>query len=158
MGNNRYWDNACQILSPHDENIEAKISTCGEPWTWDKNLVNISDLCQDTDGVIDSYFKEIASLSRFQYVVLQDECVLGFAKYITFREDNEKTSLKFTYTAMHGVGYPFAKRAFETFNFLPLIPVEEQVMPDPEFPTVEFPNPEEGKGALVCFTKTKSTT
>lgn len=51
------------------------------------------------------------------------------------------------YTAMHGVGLPFAKRAFSEFGLSPFIPISEQVEPDPEFPTVQFPNPEE-KNAL----------
>lgn len=51
---------------------------------------------------------------------------------------------------MHGVGTPYAKRSFEVFGLKPFIPVKEQVEPDPDFPTVAFPNPEEGKGALVC--------
>ena len=54
------------------------------------------------------------------------------------------------YTAMHGVGWRFIQMAVETFGFKPCIPVKEQVEPDPEFPTVPFPNPEEGKSALVC--------
>ena len=56
---------------------------------------------------------------------------------------------------MHGVGTPYAKRSFEVFGLKSFIPVKEQVEPDPDFPTVAFPNPEEGKGALVskkwCF-------
>ena len=48
---------------------------------------------------------------------------------------------------MHGVSDPFVQRAFETFNIPPYVPVREQQKPDPEFPTVKFPNPEE-KGAL----------
>jgi phosphoglucomutase len=50
---------------------------------------------------------------------------------------------------MHGVGTPFAKKSFEMFGLKPFIPVSRQVEPDPDFPTVAFPNPEEGKGALV---------
>ena len=49
---------------------------------------------------------------------------------------------------MHGVSHPFMLRAFGCAGFRPFIPVEEQQAPDPEFPTVKFPNPEE-KGALV---------
>lgn len=46
---------------------------------------------------------------------------------------------------MHGVSDPFVHRAFSLFGFEPflLVPVEEQRFPDPEFPTVPFPNPEE---------------
>lgn len=36
----------------------------------------------------------------------------------------------------------------------PLTPVLEQIEPDPEFPTVKFPNPEEGKSALDLAIKT----
>lgn len=43
---------------------------------------------------------------------------------------------------MHGVGHEFSIEAFKSFNLKPFIPVVEQVQPDPEFPTVKFPNPE----------------
>jgi phosphoglucomutase len=49
---------------------------------------------------------------------------------------------------MHGVSDYYIKRAFKSFGFAPFIPVKEQRKPDPDFPTVRFPNPEE-KGALV---------
>ena len=52
---------------------------------------------------------------------------------------------------MHGVGWRFVQMAVDTFGFKPCIPVKEQVEPDPDFPTVTFPNPEEGKSALVCI-------
>ncbi|CAO3613777.1 unnamed protein product [Mucor hiemalis] len=126
-----YWENACQIIPPHDEAIADTILKDLQPWGWDKELVDKSDLVSDpTDqGVIDAYFEEVKDLCKY-------------------RSDNETTDIKFVYTAMHGVGHPFAKRAFECFGLPPFVPVEEQVLPDPDFPTVAFPNPEEGKGAL----------
>ncbi|KAI9308899.1 hypothetical protein BJ944DRAFT_259452 [Cunninghamella echinulata] len=132
-----YWENACQIIPPHDEGIASSILQHLEPWDWNYDLVNTSELCVDpkNENVIDSYFEELATLS-------------------TYRDDNEKSNLKFVYTAMHGVGTPFAKRAFETFHLNPFYPVLEQVEPDPEFPTVAFPNPEEGKGSLSLAIKT----
>jgi len=54
---------------------------------------------------------------------------------------------------MHGVSDSFAKQAFTTFGFPPYVPVIEQQFPDPEFPTVRFPNPEE-KGALDLALRT----
>lgn len=70
------------------------------------------------------------------------------------REDNSSSSLKITYTAMHGVGYEFSKESFKAFNLNPFVPVLEQIEPDPEFPTVKFPNPEEGKSSLNLAIKT----
>ena len=55
------------------------------------------------------------------------------------------------YTAMHGVGWRFVEMSINTFGFKPCVPVKEQILPDPEFPTVTFPNPEEGKSALVRY-------
>jgi phosphomannomutase len=54
---------------------------------------------------------------------------------------------KFVYTAMHGVGWETAKRVFADAGFGEPIVVPEQIEPDPAFPTVAFPNPEE-PGAL----------
>ena len=44
---------------------------------------------------------------------------------------------------MHGVSHVFMLEAFKSFGFQPFVPVQEQQTPDPEFPTVKFPNPEE---------------
>lgn len=52
---------------------------------------------------------------------------------------------------MHGVSNIFVWRAFDAFGFPPFTPVEEQVYPDPEFPSVKFPNPEE-KGIVTRTT------
>lgn len=49
---------------------------------------------------------------------------------------------------MHGVGDRFMRQAFDLFGLPPYIPVVTQQNPDPEFPTVRFPNPEE-KGSLA---------
>ena len=52
------------------------------------------------------------------------------------RDLNLRTKLKFTYTAMHGVGYEFSVESFKSFDHIPFIPVKEQIHPDPDFPTV----------------------
>ena len=38
---------------------------------------------------------------------------------------------------MHGVGYEFSVESFKSFDLTPFIPVKEQILPDPEFPTVK---------------------
>ena len=44
-----------------------------------------------------------------------------------FRDMNSTSPVKFTYTAMHGVGYKYVLEAFKAFNFKPPIPVKQQV-------------------------------
>lgn len=48
---------------------------------------------------------------------------------------------------MHGVGYQWVQQAFKLYNHAAVDAVPSQAQPDPQFPTVKFPNPEE-KGAL----------
>ncbi len=55
--------------------------------------------------------------------------------------------LKIVYTAMHGVGYETMMKIFAGAGFTDVTGVPEQIAPDPDFPTVAFPNPEEA-GAL----------
>src|SRR5262249_39181460 len=57
------------------------------------------------------------------------------------------TDLTIVYTPLHGVGGPLALEALRRAGFSRVHPVEEQLHPDPAFPTVRFPNPEE-PGAL----------
>lgn len=44
---------------------------------------------------------------------------------------------------MHGVGYHFVQKLLDHFHIPPCEVVNEQIEPDPTFPTVSFPNPEE---------------
>ncbi|KAK3839746.1 MAG: hypothetical protein J3R72DRAFT_402106 [Linnemannia gamsii] len=129
-----YWENACQIIPPHDEGIAQMIHDNLDPWVWDYKSFENPALVDPTEELVPAYFKEVDSL-----------CIA--------KEANTASETKFVYTAMHGVGYPFAKEVFERFGFKPLILTKEQVLPDPEFPTVAFPNPEEGKGALALAFK-----
>lgn len=131
-----YWENAVQIIAPHDAGIAAAIQANLDPIAWDLNSVaNLDELVINrTEEMKVAYLEYIASLSRT-------------------RSTNASVPLKFTNTSMHGVSQAIIDRANEVFNFKPLEHVNEQQKPDPEFPTVAFPNPEE-KGALDLAIKT----
>lgn len=68
-------------------------------------------------------------------------------------ESNATSDLQFVYTAMHGVGYRYVESAFKAAHLNPVLPVKEQRDANPEFPTVKFPNPEEGASSLVLSMK-----
>src|SRR5262249_58992013 len=55
----------------------------------------------------------------------------------------EGLDLSIVYTPVHGVGAPLALEALRRAGFSRVHPVPEQLQPDPAFPTVRFPNPEE---------------
>lgn len=59
------------------------------------------------------------------------------------RINNERAACRVVYTAMHGVGGRALHHALQASGFALSFPVEEQQHPDPTFPTVRFPNPEE---------------
>ncbi|KAG1819614.1 uncharacterized protein BJ212DRAFT_1341994 [Suillus subaureus] len=120
-----YWENAVQIIGPHDVGIAQSIMQHLEPRVHDASQVIESGLCFDyTEEMKKGYFHSLSNLR---------------AKILSF----DGASVAFVNTSMHGVGDPFASRAFEIAGFLPYTPVKEQQHPDPEFPTVKFPNPEE---------------
>ncbi|KAJ7349354.1 hypothetical protein DFH08DRAFT_865203 [Mycena albidolilacea] len=128
-----YWENAVQIIGPHDKGISASIKSNLEPQTWMTEQLH-SQCLDRTQEMKDAYFSNLSSLNRS-------------------RPLNGQTEVKFVNTSMHGVSDLFVSRAFQSFGFLPFIPVTEQQQPDPEFPTVVFPNPEE-KGALDLALRT----
>ena len=63
--------------------------------------------------------------------------------------------LKIVYTAMHGVGTETVQRVFNHAGFATLILVDEQCTPDPDFPTVAFPNPEEPGAIDLALAKAR---
>lgn len=69
--------------------------------------------------------------------------LLRSSSYSAYRLRVDITPIKFVNTSMHGVSDAFASEVFKRAGFKPYIAVEEQKAPDPNFPTIRFPNPEE---------------
>lgn len=110
-----------QIVPPHDAGIAAEIAACPPA----------DEILQDSE--------------RIEEVDPRDEYVAAAAALAP--EGSEKADLKITLTAMHGVGGALTKRVLNEAGFGQVELVAEQAEPDPDFPTVSFPNPEE-PGAL----------
>jgi phosphomannomutase len=137
-----YWGNGPQIIPPHDKGIATAIAQNLSPWqaydTSSETIFGHSNLKEVTGPVADRYLDAIAGQSSFV-----DSRIFSDSKMHT----NDSSGIKVAYTAMHGVGRPWLQAAFKRFQLpMPLI-VPSQAEPDPTFPTVSFPNPEE-KGAL----------
>ncbi|KAK6636317.1 hypothetical protein RUM43_009976 [Polyplax serrata] len=135
-----YWRNGAQIIPPHDKEIQKSILKNLEPRhsSWDTASIKGNP----------NLFDPMSDILVAYYDKLQD--------IILFPELNQTSPIGIVYTAMHGVGYRYVMKAFEVANLKKFCPVVEQVEPDPEFPTVPFPNPEEGKSALNLSIETAS--
>ncbi len=105
-----------------------------------------SQIISPTDGYISKEIAAIASLSAqprgHEWTILGEDVI---EKYIHRTAILCKTpgDLKIVYTALHGVGTATIQRVFHAAGFASLILVDAQSEPDPDFPTVAFPNPEE---------------
>ena len=105
-----------------------------------------SQIVSPTDGFISKEISQITSLAAqprgTEWVILDDAIV---EKYVirTSRLVMNPGDLKIVYTALHGVGTETLQRVFHTAEFPEPILVKAQAQPDPAFPTVAFPNPEE---------------
>lgn len=117
-----YLGDGAQIVSPVDAEISAHIDAVGPLAEVPLRAEGVHPL---GEAIIDAYLDAISSL-------------------VPPWGARQLTSV---YTAMHGVGAEALRLAFERVGFPPPHEVVEQVEPDPDFPTVSFPNPEE-PGAL----------
>ncbi|XP_031416136.1 phosphoglucomutase-2 [Clupea harengus] len=128
-----YWSNGAQIIPPHDKGISMAIETSLEPWpkAWDTEEAMKSPLLKDP------------------YQDIHSEYFSAIQKHCFHREINQKSEVKIVHTSVHGVGHTFVQAAFKAFDLKPPFAVQEQKDPDPEFPTVKYPNPEEGEGVLT---------
>ena len=105
--------NASQIVSPADEQISAHIATQNHELT----RADVWEILND--DVLDRYVARTALIAPDVYPV------------------------RAIYTAMHGVGTETVEKVFAKAAYADPILVKAQTDPDPDFPTVAFPNPEE---------------
>ncbi|PFH36280.1 glucosephosphate-mutase GPM2 [Besnoitia besnoiti] len=137
-----FAENGAQIIPPMDSDISAFITNNLAFWPeieeyFDRATGELTEKATRSplletpfDDIIDAYVRDVAADLRIS------------------QPPDAGNGPKFAYTAMHGVGTPMVKRMFSAFGFEDkIITVDAQCCPDPEFPTVAFPNPEE-KGAL----------
>ena len=83
------------------------------------------------------------TLVRSQGWTILDESHIDAYVSATSRLATKPGTLRIVYTAMHGVGTETLEKVFKAAGFPAPILVSEQAQPDPDFPTVKFPNPEE---------------
>lgn len=110
-----------QIISPADKEISAEIIRVARELTFD----------------------EIAKSDAFE--TLGEDVITEYAykAHHLLAGGGARSELKIVYSAMHGVGWHTAKKAFEYAGLAEPIIVKSQIEPDGKFPTVAFPNPEE---------------
>ncbi|MFE7892907.1 phospho-sugar mutase [Streptomyces sp. NPDC057412] len=125
-----YLGDGSQIVPPADAEIAAEIAA----------IASLHDIPRpDTgwetldDGVLDAY------LARTDAVLAADS----------------PRTARTVYTAMHGVGKDVLLAAFARAGFPAPALVAEQAEPDPDFPTVAFPNPEEPGAMDLAFAKAR---
>eukprot|EP00877_Chromochloris_zofingiensis_P010050 jgi/Chrzof1/5299/Cz15g21100.t1_GPM2[v5.2] len=132
-----YYSNGCQIIPPHDSGIAAAIEQNLPLWglpTFDEFGGGLNPM-----GGRGLLYDPLVEVSWNYFNVLTE--------HLCFRGAANQDSAPVVYTPLHGVGLRAVQHAFQSFQLPPPILVSEQASPDPDFPTVSFPNPEE-KGTL----------
>jgi len=126
-----YWGNGAQIIPPHDTGIAAEMASIGR--SDELPMPELDDarakgLVTDfTEEIHDRYLREVVALRA--------------------KPELDVSGLVIAYTPLHGVGALSAEGALALAGFKHVHSEPSQREPDPEFPTVAFPNPEE-KGAM----------
>ena len=133
-----YWDDGSQIVAPRDKDIINKvrsitdfneIKTISKEEAIEKGLFNVIGKEMD-----DKYIETLKSK------ILNPEIV---------REQGK--DLKIVYTPLHGTGNTVAERLLNELGFENVYVVPEQASPDGNFPTVDYPNPEDKKAFKLAL-------
>lgn len=126
-----YWGNGAQIIPPHDSGIAACIAKAA---TEQIKLPTLDEaLMAGHLQILGDDFYQAYRDGVHQSPVLQN--------------NTEPAQVSLAYTAMHGVGNEMALNVLQDAGFDNVYSVAAQSQPDGDFPTVNFPNPEE-KGAM----------
>ena len=135
-GYKAYWKDGGQLVPPHDTNVIAEVEKIKsiDDVKWKGNSENITLIGKEMD---DAYLKMVKSLS-----INPEACI-------------KEHDLKIVYTPIHGTGIMLVPKALAEFGFDNVHIVEEQSNPDGNFPTVNYPNPEEKETMSIGLDKAK---
>ena len=127
-----YWEDGAQITPPHDKNIlaeVAKVTDFSQVKTMAKSEAEAAGLYHTIGKEMDDrYMEELKKQS------IHPEIIKAMAK-----------DIKIVYTPLHGTGNLPVRRVLKELGFENVYVVKEQELPDGNFPTVSYPNPESPK-------------
>jgi phosphoglucomutase len=123
-GYKAYWDDGAQMVPPHDKNVIVEVEKIAnvDDVKWSGGEQNITIIGKETDT---AYLNMVKGLSVYPEVCAAQH------------------DLKIVYTPIHGSGIMLIPDALKMFGFDNVHIVEAQATPDGNFPTVNYPNPEE---------------
>lgn len=136
-----YWDDGGQVSYPLDQEIAAEMERLTNPDDV-KTVSTLDDpLITLVEGDLDEVY--IARSSRLQY----------------YPDENRMhgNELNIVYTSLHGTGITLAPKIFASWGFTSVSYVDQQVVPDPEFPTASPPNPEDKTALALGMKKLEET-
>jgi len=133
-----YWDDGCQVVPPDDKLIIAEVSKISS--------INMIKRISFDEGVKTGLIVTIGEDIRAKYIALLEGVAL---------RPKTPSKVKIVYTPLHGTGYKIMPRVLEHFGFSEIFPVKSQSIPDGNFPTVKYPNPEEKEALELAVTLAK---
>ena len=133
-GYKAYWTDGGQLVPPHDKNVITEVEKIEsiDDVKWKGGEENITIIGKEID---EEYIKMVKSLSVYPEVIKQQQ------------------DLKIVYTPIHGAGITLVPQVLSSLGFENLHIVEEQSVPDGNFPTVVYPNPEEKETMAIGLKK-----
>jgi phosphoglucomutase len=121
-----YWDDGGQVVPPQDKEIIEEVKKID-------SIESIKKTAFD-EGVRAGLITIVGDDIRKAYIVEMEKKALRRAS---------PSDIKIVYSPLHGTGYKIVPQVLAHFGFTKVFPVKEQSVPDGNFPTVEYPNPEE---------------
>ena len=124
-----YWEDGAQITPPHDKGIMDEVRA-----VTDYNTVKTMELAQaKAAGLYQTIGAEVDDgyISELKKQVIHQDAI-----------DAVGSELKIVYSPLHGTGNIPARRILRELGFKNVYVVKEQELPDGDFPTVSYPNPE----------------
>ena len=124
-----YWEDGAQITPPHDSGIMGEVKAISD---W--NTVKTMDKAEaEKAGLFEVIGKEVddAYMAELKKQVIHMDAIQAEGK-----------NLKIVYTPLHGTGNIPARRILKELGFENVYVVPEQELPNGDFPTVSYPNPE----------------